>query len=275
MLPRSVRLALLAGLWVTPTPGQAPVRPDPTPRASADVHTPARSRELFTGCDADGDDRLDLFEAAEALDTVGDPRDPGQFARLDRDRDGYLAWPEFDQLFRSVVQRGATFQVRTCRRPPADPGAGDGAATPLLRFLRLHDLDQDGGLAPQEIDQLVQKAGLPPTVGTQLRGLDLDRSGRVDATELAPFFETLQGLLKLPLQGPARPASPLPAPWGDCDDDGDGKVTVEEFTRALQRLDPRLAPWSRQVLQRHDRDRSGWIDAADLPPPPAAKRPAN
>ena len=60
-------------------------------------------------------DRLDLFEAAAAIEAIGSPRERDAFRRMDRDRDGFLSFPEFDALFRSVIQRGDTFRVRVCR----------------------------------------------------------------------------------------------------------------------------------------------------------------
>jgi Ca2+-binding EF-hand superfamily protein len=255
-------------------PGQQPTNPAPTVQApdprsssSADTHTDARSREMFTACDGDSDDRLDLFEASEALETLGDPKDGTGFRRLDRDRDGFLTWPEFDQHFRSVVQRGATFRVRTCRRlvTQAPEQLQPQAATPLQRFLKLYDQNGNGGLDPAEVDLLVQKAGLLPVVGTQLKALDLDKSGRVEETELAPFFESVRGSLSLPGLEPDRPTSPLPPAWAATDANGDGLVDLAELRRALQRIDPGLARWAERLLQRLDRDRSGKLGPDELP----------
>lgn len=269
-------LGLLAAMPSLLASQQAPTEPNPAVpgqeppsrgASSADTHTDARSREMFTACDGDSDDRLDLFEASEALETLGDPKDGSAFRRLDQDRDGYLTWPEFDHHFRSVVQRGATFRVRTCRRlvTQAPEQLQPGQATPLQRFLKLYDQNGNGGLDPAEIDLLVQKAGLLPVVGTQLKALDLDKSGRIEETELAPFFESMRGSLSLPGLAPEQPASPLPPQWAAIDGNGDGLIDVAELRRALQRLDPSLARWAERLLQNLDRDRSGKLGPAELP----------
>lgn len=272
-------------LFAMPSPlcGQAPpTSPPPTPAgqdpasrgaSSADTHTDARSREMFTACDGDSDDRLDLFEACEALETLGDPKDGAGFRRLDQDRDGFVTWPEFDQHFRSVVQRGATFRVRTCRRlvTQAPEQLQPQTATPIQRFLKLYDQNGNGGLDPAEIDLLVQKAGLLPVVGTQLKALDLDKSGRVEETELAPFFESVRGSLALPGLEAEKPTSPLPPQWATIDANGDGLIDAEELRRALQRLDPDLARWAERLLQRLDRDRSGKLGPDELPGGAAVK----
>lgn len=267
-------LLSIAAAAVSQQPVPGPVQPPPTApvqgssgRSSADVHTESRSRELFQSCDADSDDRLDLFEACEALETLGDPRDSSPFQRLDKDRDGYLGWPEFDQFFRTVVQRGGTFRVRTCRRLVA-PTTGRQSllpATPLQQFLQNLDQNHNEGLDPQEIDQLVRDAGLPPSLGIEMKALDLDQSGRIEETELAPMFEKLRTRLPLPGTTPAKPASPLPPEWAVADDNGDGAIDLEELTRALRRLDPTLARWARQLLQPLDADRNGRLTPGELP----------
>lgn len=264
-------LLTIAAAAVSQQPVPGPVQP-PTPqgagssgRSSADVHTEPRSREMFRSCDADSDDRLDLFEACEALETLGDPKDASPFQRLDKDRDGYLGWPEFDQFFRTVVQRGGTFRVRTCRRLEPQSTTQRQPATPLQQFLQNLDQNHNGGLDPQEIDQLVRDAGLPPSLGIEMKALDLDQSGRVEETELAPMFEKLRTRLPLPGTTPAKPASPLPPEWAIVDDNGDGAIDLEELTRALRRLDPTLARWARNLLQPLDADRNGKLTPTELP----------
>lgn len=264
-------LLSIAAAAVSQQPVPGPVQPPPPPvtgssgRSSADVHTEPRSREMFSSCDADSDDRLDLFEACEALETLGDPKDTSPFQRLDKDRDGYLGWPEFDQFFRTVVQRGGTFRVRTCRRLVPQSAGQLQPATPLQQFLQNLDQNHNGGLDPLEIDQLVRDAGLPPSLGIEMKALDLDQSGRVEETELAPMFEKLRTRLPLPGAAPAKPASPLPPEWAVVDDNGDGAIDLEELTRALRRLDPTLARWARNLLQPLDTDRNGKLSPAELP----------
>jgi Ca2+-binding EF-hand superfamily protein len=245
------------------------------PRTSSDVWSESTSRELFTACDGDGDDRLDLFEANEALDTLGDPKDSRAFLRLDADRDGFLTWPEFDDHFRAVVQRGGILRVRTCRRlvTAAPEQQSARPATPIQRVMQLHDRNDNGGLDPDEIEQLLRLVDLPPAFASQLKALDLDHSGRLEEAELAPLFERLRGRLPLPGGEAPRPASELPPPWSTIDRNGDARIDTEEFAQGLRRIDPSLARWAAQLLQRLDRDKDGAAAAAELPvPQPGGKR---
>ncbi|MBL8722730.1 MAG: hypothetical protein JNK49_01720 [Planctomycetes bacterium] len=249
-------------------PGTEARKDAPTPpgERGVSVYHEATSHELFFACDSDGDDRLDLFEACDALESLGDPRDTSAYRRLDRDRDGFVSWPEFDQHFRSVVQRGGVLRVRPCRRLAADAVElrTATAATPIQQFLQLHDRNGDGGLDPDEIDQFVRQSQLPPQVAAQLKALDLDRSGRVDEAELAPQFDTLRA--SLPSAPPeARPAGKgLPPEFAGCDTDGNSALDQAELAAALRRLDPALGTWAPVLLKALDTDRNGRLDAAEL-----------
>jgi len=277
-LPGIGMLAVVTGLLV----GQATSIPakkktdlqGPSGRASADVHSEPRSREMFTACDGNSDDRLDLFEASEALEALGDPKDGKSFLRLDGDRDGFLAWPEFDLHFRSVVRRGSTFRVQTCRRlvQQAPEQQQPRAATPLQKFLKLYDGNANGGLDPDEIDKMVQALQLAPAIGSQLKALDLDNSGRIEETELAakfeefaPRLELLRSVLPFPLFGAPKAAVPMAAPWGSLDEDGDGAIGLDELTGALRRLDSGLERWAKHLLQRLDADKNGKLTPEELP----------
>lgn len=273
--PLAVLTGLLAGQAASVPAKKPPEAQGPGGRSSADAHTEPRSRELFTACDGNSDDRLDLFEACDALESLGDPKDSKPFLHLDRDRDGYLAWPEFDLHFKGVVKRGVTFRVRTCRRlvQQAPEQQQARAATPLQKFLKLYDGNGNGGLDPDEIDQLVKQLGLAPAIGTQIRSLDLDRSGGVEETELAPGFELLRSSLAISTPDPAKPSTTvpptaLPSPWGSIDEDGDLAISLAELTAALRRLDPGLVRWAEHLLQRFDRDKNGKLSADELPGAP-------
>jgi len=223
------------------------------------------SRELFTACDTDSDDRLDVFEASVSFERLRDPRDSEGYARLDRDRDGYVTWPEFDAVFRSGLRDGGTFRVTTTR-PFVMPVLPPGPPTPVRRFLMTHDGDGDGSLSPEEIERLLVRTGLPEGLAEPLKGLDVDRSGKIDETELAPWFELLPPAAR---NGPAG-ESPLPPPWFEADRDRDGKVDRAELEAVLRRIDPMLAFWAPKLLQRRDRDADQKLSGAELTPPEAA-----
>jgi len=252
----------------------APRQDGPTQNgeSSADVHSEARSREMFTSCDGDSDDRLDLFEACEALETLGDPRDSSAFQRLDRDRDGYLTWPEFDLHFRSIVQRGNTFRVKTCRRlvPQAPEQQQAVPLTPMQRFVQTYDKNGNGGLDPNEIDDLIKVIQLPPVIGTGMKALDMDFSGRVEESELAPFFDRLRGTIAIPGLELPKSATALPPAWAPIDANADGVIDIGELKNALRHLDPTLARWAELLLKQLDRDKNGTLDAAELPGGPTA-----
>ncbi|HEX5052019.1 MAG TPA: hypothetical protein VFZ65_09625 [Planctomycetota bacterium] len=258
----------------TPVP-DARLTPPTAPQTSVDTHSETTSRDLFSACDADGDDRLDLFEVSDAFDSIMGPQDSAGFLRLDLDRDGFVSWPEFDAHFLAIVKRGGSFRVRTCRRlvqqaPERQPAQ---TATPLEQFLHMFDANGNGGLDPAECDRIVEQSGLPPELGSRLRMLDLDQSGRVEATELAPWFEQLRGLL--PTAGAARPdaAHELAPPWSAADRDHDGAIDATELDRVLRSLDPGLSRWTRQLLRRLDLDHSGSLSPAELTgSQPAAER---
>ena len=239
------------------------------------------SRELFAACDLDGDDHLDVLEATDSFDSLRSPRDVDGYARFDVDRDGFIDWPEFDARFRRGIENGGTFRVRTRRMlSPSTIPAPPLPPTPLRRFLQLHDTDRDGGLSGAEIDKLLEVSGLPPTLAVQLRLLDLNGSGSIDETELAPWFELLPPAVRAGgnLADPtATPATPLPPPWFAADKDGDGKIDGVELRSVLLRMDPLLARWDMALFGKLDRDRDNALPAADLPlpaPPPRDGRPA-
>lgn len=246
----------------------------PSGERNVAVYRESISRELFFGCDADGDDRLDLFEACDALESLGDPRDGTAFRRLDRDRDGFLSFAEFDQHFRNITQRGGTLRVRLCRKLAADALElrTASAATPIQRFLQLHDQNGDGGLDPDEIDRFVRQAQLPTTTAVQLKALDLDRSGRVDEAELRPYFDTLSSSLPRGLLPPRSAGGKGLSPaLADLDRDGDGTLDQDELAAALRGLDPALAGWAPALLASLDSNRNGRLEPAELgvkPNPP-------
>ncbi len=240
-------------------------------RVELQRHDEETSRTLFGACDADGDDRLDLFEACDAFEALGDPRDVRPFARLDVDRDGFLSWPEFDSHLRFAIDRAGSVRVRPSRAftPPTAPDGA--AATPAQRLLRLYDANRDGGLDPDEVDRFVAQIGLPPAFVASLRSLDADRSGKIEEAELAPWMQLIQPFLPEADFANERPASPLPPPWGLGDRDGNGRLDPRELTNLLRRLDPSLVRWSTTWFARLDKNRDGWLDAGELDEAPKAR----
>ena len=274
---RPVRASLLLAALLAPLSAQEDAAPQSdrrAPRTSVHRYSESVSRDLFRACDADSDDRLDVFEASSAPDAVRDPQDSEAFQRFDTDRDGYVSWPEFDRSFWNLVQRGGAFHVRPCRSlvDQAPEGQEARPSSPLRDFLRMFDRNGNGGLDPEELEQMARTTNLPPAISGELRSLDLDHSGRVEEAELAPWFELLRGLVP----GAGRPAktstSTLPPPWQSGDVDQDGRIDQAEFTAMLRRLDATLVRWAAQLLRSLDRDRDGRLSPSELPAPERTER---
>ncbi|MBK8100356.1 MAG: EF-hand domain-containing protein [Planctomycetes bacterium] len=268
---------LLLGCWlaglltaqtaVGPARDDDSSKPAPPGRHTAKEWSESESRRLFAGCDANADDRLDLFEASVALETMGSPRDRDTFRRFDRDRDGYLTLPEFDLHFRQTTQRGDALRVRTCRpMPPARTQARATERSPAQHMLDLFDQDASGDLRDGELDAMLLGLSLPPAFAPILRGLDKNASGGLDETELTAALQALPPALlgNLPGAKAANKATALPAPWGDIDLDRDALIDSTELARSLRQIDPELASWARQILQVADTDRDQRLSAAEL-----------
>jgi Ca2+-binding EF-hand superfamily protein len=261
----------LATLWfVTATllaqtsRGTATAEDTSPPGTAVETYTESKSRSLFTSCDANSDDRLDFFEACAAFDWLHGKKDHAGFARLDQDRDGYVGWPEFDRQFQATVKRGATFRVDPCRRLVEQAPEQQKASppTPVQVFLQLLDANRNGGLDPAEIDQFARVGLTSPQAIQQLRSLDLDRTGRIEEPELAPWFKLhkIQALVP-PMFLTAGPSSVI------GDENGDGTLDESELTRMLQRLDPSLGRWAATLMQRLDRNQDKRLDPQELSSP--------
>ncbi len=247
-----------------PEPGPTPVSPT---EAKADTYAESTSRDLFTACDANSDDRLDLFEACDAFDSLHGPTDLEGFARFDKDRDGFVGWSEFDQHFKATVQHGTTFRVRSCRRfvQQAPEHEEARATTPLQQFMQMFDANRNGGLDPAEIDKLLLPLTLfAPALGGELKKLDLDHSGRIDASELAPWFEHLRGMVPSLAGGGLGAGSQLIPPWAAGDQDRNGTIDDKELGLMLQHLDPSLLRWASALLQALDKNKDGRLGAEEL-----------
>lgn len=251
------------GVPPTPIPLPEPLQVEPKQLGEGRYqgsYSESTSRELFRACDGNSDDRLDVFEAADSFDVLPSPRDLEGFARLDNDRDGFVTWPEFDQRFRKGLENGGTFVVRTVRpfvmpEPPPQP------LTPLQKFIRLYDKDGDGGLSPPEILDLLKATGLPEVIAGVLMQSDLDKSGKVEEQELAPWFAQLP---KPAETGGATQKTGLAQPWLDADGNLDEAIDQKELTLLLRRLDPDLLRWTKKLLTQLDTNKDGKLSAAEL-----------
>ena len=257
-IPAALLLAATTAAQI-PTPEPSQVEPTREPRRYTGIYDESISRELFRACDENSDDRLDVFETADSFDLLPSARDHRGFARFDTDRDGFVTWPEFDQRFRTSLDNGGTFRVRTARSftmPEAPPQK----ETPLRQFLRTFDADGDGALAPAEVEKLLVGTGLPPTLAGPLMASDLDGSGSIDEAELAPWFQ------RLPVAALTAAAgnSPLPQPWFDGDLDKDGAIDVDELRAVLRALDPGLLRWAAKLLEKLDADKDGKLGRDEL-----------
>ena len=228
------------------------------------------SRELFRGCDGNSDDRLDVLETVDAFDLLPSPRDHDGYARFDTDRDGFVTWPEFDQRFRKGLEVGGGFRVRTVRRLTM-PEAPPQKATPLQEFIKTFDKNGDGSLSPDEIQKLLETAGMPPTLAAPMARLDLDGSGSVSEVELAPWFESLPIAALVKSTG----ISPLPQPWFEGDRDKDGAIDADELRAVLRALDPGLLRWTKKLFAKLDANADGKLDPKELRGPRAASGPTS
>ena len=251
-----------------PEPAQASPRPAPTTPQNPERqehsyqggYSLSRSHELFRACDANSDDRLDILETTDAFDMLGSAKDHPGFARFDTDRDGFVTWPEFDQRFRKGLEHGGTFRVRTSRPfvlpdPPPQP------LTPLQKFMRLHDKDGDGSLSPSELTDLLKQHGLPLELMATLMQSDRDLSKSIDEIEFAPVYQALG----LPTTASTtNDASGLRQPWLGADADANQAIDPIELGALLRRLDPALLRWTKNLIEKLDKDRDGKLSAAEL-----------
>ena len=248
-----------------PLPEVEPLRPKLTGEGRyRGSYSESTCRELFRACDSNSDDRLDIFETSDSFDVIPSPKDLDGFSRIDTDRNGYVTWTEFDQRFKKGLQHGGTFVVRTVRQfvlpePPPQP------LTPLQKFIRLHDKDEDGRLSTTEIADLLKASGLPELLTGVLMQSDLDKSGNIDETEIAPWYaEVYQSSSAAKLDENRATATGLTQPWADADSDSDDTISDKELTTLLRRLDPGLLRWTTSLRSALDANKDGKLSSKEL-----------
>jgi Ca2+-binding EF-hand superfamily protein len=243
-------------------------RPKEGRKVSLDRYSESTSRRAFSACDENADDRLDLFEAAAAIEAIGSPRDRNAFRRMDRDRDGFLGFLEFDALFRSVVQRGDAFRIRVCRPYHAESATRvvENKASAEERLLQLFDADRSGNLNLAELATLLKGTTYETSQTRALEMIDRDQSGAVDAHELQFMLKYLgPGLQTVrPPLDPGKPKDNLPEPWASIDTDRNGRVDQRDLEASLRALDPALTRWARQILKVADTNQDGEVTAEEL-----------
>ncbi|MCA8944569.1 MAG: EF-hand domain-containing protein [Planctomycetes bacterium] len=251
-----IRNSFVLALTTAAVAGFAPAQ-DRLPPITKSLYSPTVSWGLFAACDRNSDDKLDLIEAAAALDSIAlDKRDA--FRLLDLDRDGNLQWSEFDALFRETIESSNSFKITPARvfREPIDPAAPRGPKSRELALIELVDKDQDGQLSPQEFRRFVRQADLatqPP-----FAAVDRDQSGQISPREFAAVLALLPDGGQTMLKDHADSPTTLPIEYRAADRDNTGSLSEEELQLALIAIDPSLERWSQRIFE--DVDKNGNHD---------------
>jgi Ca2+-binding EF-hand superfamily protein len=253
-------------------PAQKPVAAQPAaetkPKSEPVVvreYDETRSTALFTACDSNGDDRIDVFEARAAFESVGAPNEIQWFRRLDQDRDGFLEWPEFDRFYRDLIKSGNALQLTLSRNLQASADVAVPLANqPLRETIRLFDKDQDKSLDRTEATAMLRTIGAPPQALSMLTLLDKDRDGKLSEADLAPHWEALRASVTA-AQAKGAQQSDADAMLAALDLDANGTVSLGELARSLRRVDPQMERWAPQILQAADANKDGVLQAAELP----------
>lgn len=228
-----------------------------------DVWNESKSRQLFAACDEDADDSLGLIEFAAALALPVDTTTRERFRRLDRNRDGFLDWSEFDGYCGGVVYDGHILRLSLYRVLQVDDKAQQPAtpATPAQLLLQLFDADRSGDMSPAEFEIMLARANLPTIYASSFGKLDADASKALSSRELAPLLG-LPNLAKLQAKASELPL--LPPPYAAWDVDASGSLEPRELAAALRQIDPDMARFAPQVLDHLDRDGDHRVGAAEL-----------
>lgn len=237
-----------------------PSKQGTTPRreVSTGSYDIQNSRQLFAACDRNGDGDLDLFEAVDAIDSLDGSRD--RFRRLDRNRDGFLGFAEFDRHFQDVIVHGGMMRLLTLR--PVALIDREEARSQAPRIMQLFDRDRSGELSQPEIARMLEYANLPLPLLKQV-DIDRNRSGTLSMEELTPILPFLQ------LPGIERQQAPpgamiLPSPFDSWDLDASGAIDPSELALALRRVDPQLSRWAEAAMPGLDRNKDWRLSAEEL-----------
>ena len=230
-----------------------------------DDHDPRRSRAAFKACDRDGDDRLSVVEARDCLPGIGPADDLTGFQTLDRNRDGFLHWHEFDARFKAMTARGSTFRFLPAR-PFSDPSAGTKARgkkipkeqTAAELVVKMANVDNDPHVNRVEFAGLLKALGQPPSLAASFDAVDLDKSGGLSQAEFVPILSAVPFLAQLVLAQQTKTIE---------------QVRLPELSRRLAGLHPSLQRWHQVVFQQADRNGNGVLEKPELKtrPVPAQK----
>lgn len=256
-------LGLLLSVF-TPAAAHAQAKPSPF-WVAFDSYDQQRSRAAFKACDQDGDDRLSVIEARRSLAGIGSQDDLSGFQSIDRNRDGFLHWAEFDRQFKTVTKRGSSFRFLPAR-PFRDPSAGSetkGKKVPQQRraaelVIAMANVDDDPHINRSEFLGLLKALNQPASLASSFDAVDLDKSGGLSQAEFAPVLSAVPYLAQLVLAQNS----------GNKD-----QVRSGDLGKHLSTLHASLQRWHQVVFRAADRNSDGILDKAELKTTKAPARP--
>jgi Ca2+-binding EF-hand superfamily protein len=248
--PLALSLSLL-----TPALANAQVKTKPL-WIAFDNYDQQRSRAAFKACDQDGDDRLSVVEARRCLSGIGSPDNLAGFQSIDRNRDGFLHWSEFDTQFKTITSRGSSFRflpTRPFRDPSAESKTNDKKVPQQRRaaelVIAMANVDDDPHINRSEFLGLLKALNQPASLASSFDVVDLDKSGGLSQAEFVPILDAVPYLAQLVLAQSS----------GDKD-----QVRTSDLGKRLSTLHASLQRWHQVVFREADRNRDGVLDKAEL-----------